>query len=83
MSCRSCIESDRPIEYYEGIGDGLRYASAALASAYGHTEVPRPIAAVLTAIEELQDLMDDRRMAWFLSHNCARIPSMADTSQEG
>jgi len=82
MSCQGCNEVDRPIEYYEGCGDGLRYAAVALASAYGHAEVPGPIAAVLAAIEELLDVMDDRRMAWFLAHNCARIPRMTSSMEE-
>jgi hypothetical protein len=64
-----------PIEYYEGVADGARYALNALNEAYlgvSHMDTPTEVNEVTDLLEELLDKIRFRREDWFVHHNDLR-----------
>jgi len=60
---------DRPHTYYEGVGDGMRYAMNILTDAFPSDDPASPrIEAILEALDKVFRSTEDRRDLYFMDH---------------
>jgi len=83
MSCECCQEREaepRSRDYYEGLSDGLRYASRSLESVYGYKDedLPSPVIVVLTYIGELHEVLESQRLHRLMREVGAKVPTKED-----